>query len=151
MEWERGREKRTYYYAILPNFDVVTDGSSFNDRPGPNVNVVPYLHRVIIKIPSIRLVGRPIAHPNRPQNVMDRPEGNGRHQYQTQVSFSFCCAACSRLTIPRPLSTANGPARGWSSGAEKPTKCWSRYAPLAREERNVPHDATLSNQTVPSQ
>lgn len=59
--------KRTYYHAVLPNFDVVTDGGSFNGSPCSNMNVVPYLHRVIIEIPSIRLVRRPTACPPHPR------------------------------------------------------------------------------------
>jgi len=60
---KRGRENCTYDHAVLPNFDVVTNSGSFNDSPGPNVNVVPYLHGIIIEIPSVRLVRRPVVRP----------------------------------------------------------------------------------------
>ena len=44
--------------AVLPNLDVVPDSSGFYDRVGTNMDVVAYLHRVVVEVASVRLVGR---------------------------------------------------------------------------------------------
>ena len=85
---KRGRENGTYDHAVLPDFDVVTNSSGFNNSPGPDVNVVPYLHGIIVEIPSIRLVWRPVARP--PFRECNGSVGkSGRHQHKTPISVAL--------------------------------------------------------------
>jgi hypothetical protein len=44
--------------TVFPDFDMVSNGRSFYDRVGPNVNVIPYLHRVVVEISAIGFVWR---------------------------------------------------------------------------------------------
>jgi len=42
--------------TVFPDFDMIANGRSFHDRVGPNVNVVSYLHGVVVEISAIGFV-----------------------------------------------------------------------------------------------
>jgi hypothetical protein len=48
--------------AIFSDFDVVANGCSFYDRIVPYMNMVSYLHRVVIEISTISFVRRPKSY-----------------------------------------------------------------------------------------
>ena len=48
----------TYDDAILPNLDMVPDGRSFDDGVSAYVDVISYLHGIIVEGPPVCLVWR---------------------------------------------------------------------------------------------
>ena len=55
--------KTAYDDAVLPNFYVVSDGRCLNHRVRANMNMVSYLHGIIVEVATIGLVRWPfISH-----------------------------------------------------------------------------------------
>lgn len=46
----------TYDDAVLSDFDVASDSSCFNDAVRTDVDVVAYLHGVVVEVASVCLV-----------------------------------------------------------------------------------------------
>jgi len=66
-------------HTILPDLNVVANRRSLDNRIGPNVNVVPNLHRVIVEVSAVSLIGRPFMDHLRLYHALGggRQEGHG--------------------------------------------------------------------------
>lgn len=55
--------RSAYDDAVLAYLYVVPDSSRFDDGVCANVNIIAYLHRVVIEVPSVCLVGWAVSTP----------------------------------------------------------------------------------------
>ena len=78
----------THNDAVLPDFNVVPNGSSLNDAPSTDMYMVAYLHGIIVEFSSERLIRRsaPIVSlrsPSRQQPHRANAPDNAPLPYQT--------------------------------------------------------------------
>ena len=75
-----------YNDAVLADLDMITDGSCLNDGVSTNVDVISYLHRIVIEVSAVRLVRWPAgksvsaSYPDPVQEVSPVPMGPS-HRY----------------------------------------------------------------------
>jgi len=52
--------EHTYNHTVLPNLDMVSDRCCFDNGACANMDVISDLHGVVVEVPSIGLVRRPL-------------------------------------------------------------------------------------------
>ena len=57
----KARGGETYNDTVLPNLYVVSDSRRLDDGVRANVDMVPNLHGVVVEVPSVCFIWRPVT------------------------------------------------------------------------------------------
>ncbi len=52
--------KESYNDTILPDFDMISNGSCFDDAVGANMDIIANLHWIVVERAPVRFIRRPV-------------------------------------------------------------------------------------------